>query len=560
MSGAFARALDLDRHLGDATSTAAIIRDSDTISFDERSEFPQVAVDALNEWGLQRSYVPIEFGGEMTDVLAPMLQIRHIARRDMTVAVAHGKSFLGAVCAWVAGGTSAKHLAPIVLSGAPVSWGLTEQGRGSDILRTATHYRTDGTMRIEGGKWPINNATRGRAMCVLVRTRNEIGPRSLSLVLADKEELDPASFEYRPKVQTHGIKGADISGIDWHGTEVPADRLVGESGKGLDLVLRALQLTRPTCTALSLGGADRAVEAVLDFVTNRRLYGRRLLDLPEAATDAGAMFADALIAEATAIVGARHVANLTDEMALISALVKYVVPATVDALYRDATRFLGARSQLSGIAGAGLFEKAARDNRVVGIFDGNSVVNLHAIVNEFQSVAKGARQHPETAQLLNALDPGAPTATLDFTRLRLITRAGSSLVSAVEPLVGMLPAESPPAFNRVVKVFTSAVAVLIQDVSSIPRTAAPGAAHFDIARRLAEAFAGASCLALVLQNSSASGLANETVWATAALSRVCQRMGRPVQGAAASYAELHELALATHHRGTTVSLFDGWTA
>lgn len=89
--------------------------------------------------------------------------MRAVARRDLTVAVAHGKTFLGAVSVWV-GGTrrQAEELAGLVMDGAAVSWGLTERDHGSDLMAGETVARpdTDGYL-VSGEKWLINNASRG---------------------------------------------------------------------------------------------------------------------------------------------------------------------------------------------------------------------------------------------------------------------------------------------------------------------------------------------------------------------------------------------------------------
>jgi alkylation response protein AidB-like acyl-CoA dehydrogenase len=560
MIDAFARAAELDAYLGRPRDANSIMREQDSLKWDAEGTFPQPAVDALDEWGLQRAYVPKTLGGDLVDVLPAMLQIRQVARRDITTAVAHGKTFLGSLCSWLAGGDSADLMSSIVLSGSAVSWGLTERGRGSDILRSATRYTGTKGGRLTGGKWPINNATRGRAMCVLVRTRDETSPRSLSLALVDKNESGSAGVSYAPKVRTHGVRGADISGIDWNDVAIPNNRFIGQEGQGLELVLRALQLTRPTCTALSLGGADQAVDEVLRFLRHRRLYGRGLGALPKARADAGAVIADSLVAEATAFVGARHVVELTEEMALVSALVKYVVPATVDSLFRDATGLLGARSQLIGVDGAGRFEKATRDSRVVGIFDGNSIVNLQVIINEFPSVTKSSGDQVDLDKMLSALDAAAPTNGLMLERLRLMTRRGSTLMTAVPQLCAAVASGVDPPLERTVEEFARGVADLMDDIRLAERTMAPGGAHFDLARRLAEAFAGACCLTVWSSNSAPTNLARNQVWLAAALTRVSLRMGLHVREAAVNDSDLYDLCAAAGSAGEPVTLFEGWVA
>ena len=190
---------EFERFLGDPRDAASVIPADRSVELDERREFPVDAIAAVNERGLQRWYVPEAQGGELRDFLVPMMMIRSIARRDLTVAVAHGVTFLGAVGAWITGGPIADTMAELVLDGGPVSWGLTERGRGSDLSNTATTAALGDRVVLDGEKWPINNATRGRAMTVLARTSDQPGPRSLSLVLLDKHRVESGTLAYAPE-------------------------------------------------------------------------------------------------------------------------------------------------------------------------------------------------------------------------------------------------------------------------------------------------------------------------------------------------------------------------
>ncbi|MFD0392030.1 hypothetical protein ACFQ3Z_01700 [Streptomyces nogalater] len=100
------------------------------------------------------------------------------------------------------------------------------------------------------------------------------GSRGFGLFLVDRDRLPPGAWQVLPKVRTHGIRGADISGFVLHGAQVPADALIGGPGDGIALVLKSLQLTRTACVGLSLGAADHALRLTRDFVTRRELYGR----------------------------------------------------------------------------------------------------------------------------------------------------------------------------------------------------------------------------------------------------------------------------------------------
>ncbi|TPG05155.1 acyl-CoA dehydrogenase [Curtobacterium flaccumfaciens] len=538
-----------------------MISERDSLADDEQSAFPDRAIDALNQWGVHHSYVPVVFGGQMDGVLRPMLQMRTVARRDVTVAVAHGKTFLGALPSWIAGASAAERMAGLVRSGGVVSWGLTEPGRGSDLLRSSATAAPDGgRLVISGSKWPINNATRGDAMSALVRTDEQVTPRALTLVLVDKEEIDPRRVRYLPKVATHGIRGADISGVEWDDVSVPDASAVGDTGSGLEIVLKALQITRPVCTALSLGAADQAQGAVLDFLSARKLFGSSLHEFAGAQLEAGAVVADALTAEAVAFVAARHVAHRTEELSLVSALTKFIVPALTDQLFLRATTILGARSQLTGIADAGRFEKANRDNRVVGIFDGNSVVNLHAIVNQFSALSRTPRAAIDLKELLRDLDPTGPTTPLDHSRLRLVTKNGAMLLHALPDLCDAVLPGSSPTLQCAVAMFRVLAAGLMTRARTARPAAAPDTAQFDTASGLAEIFAGCCCMVSFLSESGTTAIASDDTWLSVAIGRVCARLGRSVDGVRAAQRDLGSAALMTRQAGSTPTLFDGWTA
>ena len=80
---------EFDRFLGDPRDAASVITIERSIDLDERSEFPHEPVAAVDAWGLQQYYVPEAHGGLLRDVLVPMMMIRRLASRDLTVAVAH---------------------------------------------------------------------------------------------------------------------------------------------------------------------------------------------------------------------------------------------------------------------------------------------------------------------------------------------------------------------------------------------------------------------------------------------------------------------------------------
>ncbi|MGC7322302.1 acyl-CoA dehydrogenase family protein, partial [Mycobacteroides abscessus subsp. massiliense] len=149
--------------------------------------FPAGAIAILDRLRVAEHYVPVADGGRLADYLEVSQLIRVLARRSVTLAVAHAKTFLGAATAWIgARGEQRARLSELVRSGVPVSWGLTEREHGSDLLAGDVAVENGA---LSGAKWLINNATRGGAVVAIARTSVAGGPRGFDLVLVDKAAL-----------------------------------------------------------------------------------------------------------------------------------------------------------------------------------------------------------------------------------------------------------------------------------------------------------------------------------------------------------------------------------
>ncbi|GHC74580.1 acyl-CoA dehydrogenase family protein [Streptomyces violaceochromogenes] len=535
------RAGGFDRSLGhpsrrDLPFFAARLRE-----LDAAEAFPTDAVARLDALGMPAHYVPARHGGALHSYEDLLQLVRVVARRDLTVAIAHTKTYLGAVSTWV-GGTAeqAKELGARVTSGAVVSWGLTERAHGSDLLSgelTATPVA--GGYRLDGEKWLINNATRSDLVCVLARTSPAGGTRGYSLLLVDKALLADGSHTCLPAAKTHGIRGADISGIAFDGAVVPATALIGEEGEGIETVLRSLQITRTICAALSLGAGDHALRIATRFGLEHRLYGKRLIDLPQAHRALTEAYADLLAMEAVTLLASRGVHTLTEEMSVSSAAVKYLVPTTADELISAMGQFLGARSFLSEEFAHGLFAKLERDHRIVGIFDGNTLVNLNALINQFAALARGYRAGRTDAEgLAAAATFDAPIPAFDPARLLLTSRTGNSVAASLPRAVAELrelvaSGEAPATLLTVAeKLLRISDTTHEQMAAHRPSPRDVPASAFDLAHRYTLCSAAAACLQVWLRNrttvaadtTATAGLWQDGLWAEAALCRLADRL------------------------------------
>ena len=516
-------------------------------SLDAAEAFPERACRALDDLGLHHHYVPARYGGRLTDLAELMTLIRTVARRDLTVAVAHAKTFLGVVSVWVAGSEEqCVRVADRVLAGAPVAWALTEPAHGSDLLAGEVTATGQGrSWRLDGTKWPINNATRGELACVLARTNPAGGPRGFDLFLVDKRELAPESVRHLPKARTHGIRGADISGIAFDGAVVPPTALVGRGGAGVETTLKALQLTRTVCVGLSLGAGDHASQLVLAFLRERRVFGRVLGDLPRVRRLLGEAVAGLRLAEVTALACARSANTLTSELSVGSAIAKALVPSLVQRSIEQLAELLGARALLTGTYACGMFAKVERDHRIVGIFDGSTAVNRHALIMQFPRLARGFAAG-ETAGLDGALTRTAPVADLEPRRLSLFSSDGCSVVRGLPAAIHRVEAmaadgEVPPDLLGLVQELGKVAADLHEALAACgPAGTEAAPSYFRLAERYELCFAAAAALGMWLRDASP----RDELWLRACLALALDRL-EPARGARdpGSFDRLAEAAL-----------------
>ncbi|WP_265566895.1 acyl-CoA dehydrogenase family protein [Streptomyces hygroscopicus] len=508
-----------------AAATGGPFGVSRSAALDAAEAFPEQECALLDACGLPRAYVPARLGGVPGGLPELLHALREVARRDVTVAVAHGKTFLGAVSTWVAGTEQQQRaLARLLLDeNAVVAWGLTERGIGSDLLAgSLTAVRgPDREWRLTGEKWPINNATRGRLISVLARTDPAGGPRGFSLFLVDKSTLAEGTWQPLPKEPTHGIRGADISGLRLSDAPIPADALIGKVGDGLGTVLRALQLTRTVCAALSLGAGEHALRLAHEFAAERALYDTRLLLLPLARRVLGRAAASLALADAAALLGARCAHGLTGEMSAVSAAVKAGVPWIVQQTIDDLAELLGARGFLTAHHADGMFQKLERDHRIVAVFDGSTAVNRSLLISQFPLLAKLIRTGTYDAAGLAATTGETPLPELEPAALRLVSRTGCSVVQAVPEAAARIAALAgagsvPPRAAALAVLLSEQTVALARDMAELPPSArnAPAAA-FAVARRFEACFAGAAALHLLV----APGGTESAVALTAALER-----------------------------------------
>lgn len=378
-----------ERALGDPLALDAHIGFLSALELDEQEAFPQSHLDALHALGAFEYLIPITEGGRLDDIEQLIFLGRVVARRDPTTAIAFGVTMLASIPLWLAGNAHQKaELAELLREGRLGCLALTEKEHGSDLLSNESTARHDGQCwRIDGSKWLINNGQHAHTATMLCRVGRPDGASDIALLWLRKGDARCGQWLPHPKIRTHGVRGADISGYQLRGYETSRDALVRGEEPALYTLMKTMQISRVLVAALSLGATDTLTRLAFGFARERRLYGKRALDIPVVRAKLAECHARLLVADLVAQVTSRAVTVLPSELSVLSAIAKYFVPTEAEAVARELAIVLGARHYVRDEQPYGLFQKLLRDNELFSLFDGSTQVNLGLIAGQLRALS-----------------------------------------------------------------------------------------------------------------------------------------------------------------------------
>jgi alkylation response protein AidB-like acyl-CoA dehydrogenase len=440
----------LERHLGDPMDPTARMSFKNIVTLDEREEHPDQHLELLHSFGLHTHFVPREYGGQLDSYQHMVMLYRSLARRDITLATCAMLFSIGYSACLVAGTEEQKQrLARFMLDGGKISWGLSERATGSDVIANETRaVRSGQGYRLTGSKWPIGNATRGDAMVVYARTGAGPQPDAYSLFLFDKRTQPRQHYTLLPRERLYGLRGMDLSGIEFKGCELPESARIGREGEGLEITLKAAQLMRSSVITIALGAADTALRLALGFACERHLFGQRLADVALSRRQLTEAFADIVIGEVQLIAASRALHLNPKQLNLWASIVKYQVPTMLERTMHSLAAVIGCRYYLREQFGYGMFQKMLRDIGIAGFVDGNTVVNLKVIALQMPLTFKRIAEHrgqvaPEVAQQLARLfDPLAAVPPANAASLTVFSRGEDPILEGLRHSLDSLDAMS----------------------------------------------------------------------------------------------------------------------
>jgi isovaleryl-CoA dehydrogenase len=224
--------------------------------------------------GLLGLTVPADDGGAGLDAVAGVIAHHELARSDpgFTLAyLAHAVLFVNNFYQAAVPAQRARIL-PGVLSGEWIgAMAMTEPGAGTDVLgMQATAARRGDVYVLNGRKMFITNGHEAR----VVLTYAKVEGRVTAFVV----ESDSPGFSAGQPIKKMGMRASTMCELVFDDCEVPAANLLGEEGGGIVCMMRNLEIERLCLAAMSLGIADRCVDAMVEYASQRKAFGHPIAE------------------------------------------------------------------------------------------------------------------------------------------------------------------------------------------------------------------------------------------------------------------------------------------
>jgi butyryl-CoA dehydrogenase len=231
----------------------------------------------LGELGVMGMPFPVEYGGAGADYIAYIMAIEELSK----VCGSHGVIVQthNALCCWpiFTYGTEEqkrKYL-PDLLSGKKLgAFGLTEPNAGTDAAMQQTKAVDKGDhWLLNGTKIFISGGGIADVYVIMAMTDKSKGTRGISAFIVEK---GMPGFSRGKKENKMGIRGSIAAELVFEDCIVPKDNLLGEAGRGFKVAMTSLDVGRLGIAAQALGIAQGAFDQTVQYMKQRKQFGRSL--------------------------------------------------------------------------------------------------------------------------------------------------------------------------------------------------------------------------------------------------------------------------------------------
>ena len=242
---------------------------------DRSNDFPMELWEMMGNLGLHGITISEEFGGVDMGYLAHCVAVEEISRANAAIGMsygAHSNLCINQIYRW--GNTQQKNkYLPKLISGEHVgSLAMSEPSAGSDVvsMKLKAEKRNDYYL-LNGSKMWITNGPDAETLVVYAKTDVSAGPKGITAFLIEK---GMEGFSTGKKLDKLGMRGSNTSELIFENCEVPYENVLGEEGKGVNVLMSGLDYERVVLAAGPVGIMAGAMDVVVPYIHEREQFGK----------------------------------------------------------------------------------------------------------------------------------------------------------------------------------------------------------------------------------------------------------------------------------------------
>ncbi len=257
-----------------------------------RAELPQTAgelerenrppspelVRRYAEMGFLGINAPSDLGGLGLGNVEALIVLEEFAKISSAVAFPIFESMVGPVRAieHFAGEALRRRVVPEVCKGNMiVAIAMSEPDAGSALTDLKIRGVVTGEkVTLNGTKRWCSGGGHADAYVVYCRLSDELGAKAIGAVLVEK---DAPGLTFGPNEELMGFRGIPSADLQFDECSIPAENIIVPAG-GFKQLMEAFDLERCGNATMALGQASGALEDVLQYVQERRQFGKALVD------------------------------------------------------------------------------------------------------------------------------------------------------------------------------------------------------------------------------------------------------------------------------------------
>jgi alkylation response protein AidB-like acyl-CoA dehydrogenase len=230
------------------------------------------------ELGLLGVNIPEELGGVGMSHFDAVLVLEEVAKISPAVAFPIFESSFGPALAIAHFAPDAlrRRVIPKVCAGEMIiSVAMSEPGAGTALTDLTTKaVVANGKVTVSGQKRWSSGASHADAYVVYCRMSDAPGAKGIGAVLV---EDGTKGLSFGKREQHMGFRGICSADIYFDDVEVPEENIIVPAG-GFGKLMEAFDLERCGNTTMSLAIAQSALDYVLDYVQERKQFGKPIVD------------------------------------------------------------------------------------------------------------------------------------------------------------------------------------------------------------------------------------------------------------------------------------------